>query len=305
MSQILPAVAAALPVGLIGGIVGALGYSMIDTTPMTAPSGASSGGVSEAAMLKMEQRLELAQTEIAYLRTKIDTGSASSGDDANAAAIRGFLMENPDLVFMDVLEQFQANEHLYSARRFAKVLNNGLRDPLFHDASDPMMGNPDGDVVMVEFFDYNCGYCKRAAPDLFKVVEQDSNVKLVFKELPILSASSTTAAQAALASQIQGKYQEFHSALIQYQGRISDTIVYRVAEQVGLDVAKLKQDMRSETVAKKLRETSQLAKSLGVSGTPAFIVGEQFMPGAVPASTLRQAIATTRAVQNAEQAQEG
>ena len=243
----------------------------------------------------------LAQTEIAFLRTKLDDAGSASASDASAASIRSFLMENPDLVFLDVLEEFQNNEHLYTSRRFAKLLNNGLREPLYNDASDPFMGNPDGDVVMVEFFDYNCGYCKRAAPDLFKVVNEDSNVKLVFKELPILSASSTTAAQAALASQIQGKYQEFHTMLIQYQGRINDDIVYRVAEQVGLDVAKLKEDMRSEAVAKKLRDTAQLATSLGVNGTPAFVIGDQFMPGAVPASTLRMAIASTRAAQ----AQEG
>lgn len=293
-----------LAIGLVGGLVSAAAFSAyFNATPDTSRLDALQKQLSA-----YEQEIGTLKQQVAAQASAVATATATATAAANAPAqqtaavsseaIRDYLVSNPDVIFMDALEVFQANEPVYTARRFSKLLDGGLREPLYNNASDPVMGNPEGDVVLVEFFDYNCGYCKSAAPGLFETVAADGNIKLVMKEFPILSAASQTAAKAALASQKQGKYEEYHTALIKFQGRVTDAVVFKVAEDVGLDVAQLKQDMESSLILEKLAQTSMLADQLGVTGTPAFMVGNTFMPGAVPPAQIQNAITLARAQAN-------
>lgn len=290
-----------IALGLIGGLVSAAAFSaFFNATPDTSRLDALQQQVSA-----YEEEIGSLKQELANQASAVATATATATAAANAPAqqtaavsseaIREYLMNNPDVIFMDALEVFQANEPVYTARRFSKLLDSGLRDPLYNSASDPVMGNPDGDVVLVEFFDYNCGYCKSVAPGLFDTVQADGNIKLVMKEFPILSAASQTAAKAALASQKQGMYGEYHAALIKFQGRVTDEVVFKVAEEVGLDMDQLKTDMESSVIAEKLAQTSILADQLGVTGTPAFMVGNTFLPGAVPQAQIQNAITLARA----------
>ncbi len=299
-----------LVLGLVGGLVG--GMLGASTLPMLTSSSseddqldALSKQVSayEIQVTELKQQLATQAIAVANAASQATAAAKASADQpprevsaASEDAIRAFLINNPDVIFMDALETFQANEPIYTARRFAKVLDSGLRDPLYNSSSDPFLGNPDGDVVLVEFFDYNCGYCKRSAPDLFKTVEADGNIKLVMKEFPILSEASRVAAQAALASQKQGLYDVYHTTLMNFQGRVTEDVVFEVAQEVGLDVDQLKVDMQSDFVAQKLAQTSALADQLGVTGTPAFMVGNTFLPGAVPAAQIEQAVDLARKV---------
>lgn len=299
-SSAMPPLVLGLIAGLAGGLLGGSVLSMVG------PSASSEEQIDaltkqvaayEGAMAELKQ--QVATQALALAETKAAAPSNANANQQVAAvsdeAIRAYLVNNPDVIFMDALDVFQANEPVYTARRFSKLLDSGLRDPLYHSASDPYLGNPDGDVVLVEFFDYNCGYCKSVAPGLFDSVQADGNVKLVMKEYPILSKASQVAAQAALASQKQNLYNEYHTALIKHQGRVTEDVVFQVAKEVGLDIEQLKVDMQSSLVQEKLAQTQVLASQLGVTGTPAFMVGDTFLPGAVPSEQIESAIARTRA----------
>jgi protein-disulfide isomerase len=165
---------------------------------------------------------------------------------------------------------------------------------VFDDPSSPTAGNPHGDVTMVEFFDYRCPYCKQVEPSLEKVIADDHHLRFVYKEFPVLGPVSTTAARAALAARKQGKYDAFHRAMMATKGQINDQTVMDVAGSVGLDVVQLKRDMESPDVDKTLKADFALADALDISGTPAFIVGNQIIPGAIDLDALKQAIADAR-----------
>lgn len=249
----------------------------------------------EAKVNALVLKLSKAESRIADLEAQQGVGAAPLNEDG----LRDYLVSNSDVIFMDALEEFQRNESFYTRKRFAKTLDReGLRDRLYFNANDPFIGNPESQTVLVEFFDYNCGYCKRAANSLFDLAQKDPDLKIVFKELPILSEGSRTAARAALASKMQGKYFEYHAKLMTHPGRLTDPVLYQIAEQVGLNVDKLKADMLSNEVSVQIAETAQIARTLGVSGTPAFMVGDEFMPSAVPLPQLEAAIAATRALTN-------
>ena len=138
----------------------------------------------------------------------------------------------------------------------------------------------DGDITVVEFFDYNCGYCKRGFHSIRELIEKDKNVRVVFKELPILSKDSEDAAKIALAARAQGKYWELHQALIESKGRATEASALEMAGKLGLDVAKLKADKDSEAVKGELARVEALARTMNISGTPHFLVGDQAIGGA-------------------------
>ena len=158
----------------------------------------------------------------------------------------------------------------------------------------PEHGNPKGDAVVVEFFDYQCGYCKRVLPSFMEVIDSDKNLRVIWKELPILGPVSRFAARAAMASDKQGKYLEYHIALMTLRGRLTEKRVMETAKSVGLDMGRLIEDMRSPKIDRYLDETLQLAESLGINGTPAFLIGNQLVPGAISADQMRQIIAQSR-----------
>ena len=146
---------------------------------------------------------------------------------------------------------------------------------IFRRPNAPTAGNPSGDVTIVEFFDYNCGYCKRAFGDVAKIVEKDPKVKVVFKELPILSKGSEEGAKVALAAKLQGKYWEAHRALIGLRGEINEQTALKAVEKLGLDMAKLKKDMEGSEVKGEIETVRNLAQKMGIQGTPHFLVGDQ------------------------------
>ena len=155
-----------------------------------------------------------------------------------------------------------------------------------NDHNAPVLGNPEGDVTVVEFFDYNCPYCRRVKPHIEALLEEDPNVRLVYREWPILGDGSVFAARAALASREQGKYEEFHWALMGMAGRAEEASVIQVAEQVGLDIAQLRRDMEAPEIDAHIAASMELSRALGFNGTPSFVIGDALVPGVIEADQM-------------------
>ncbi|MCH8834790.1 MAG: DsbA family protein [Proteobacteria bacterium] len=170
----------------------------------------------------------------------------------------------------------------------------GRQDELLNDPASPVGGNPDGDVTLVEFFDYQCPYCKTIFPSIQELLAEDRKLRFVFKEIPVLGKDSVFAARAALAARRQGKYLEFHMALMPARGKLTESRVMGLAEKVGLDVDRLRRDMAERTIGDMIRRNLELADALGIDGTPAFIIGDTQVPGAVEIDTLKTLIARAR-----------
>ncbi|MGO1074692.1 DsbA family protein [Inquilinus sp. CA228] len=213
--------------------------------------------------------------------------------EAIEQVVRDYIRAHPEIV-VEALDAYQAKKDEEERSAQAKTLTSRA-DELFRSASSPVIGNAQGDVTLVEFFDYQCGYCKRAQPDLERLVKQDGGLKVVLKEFPILGPASVTAARASLAAQMQGKYLDFHTKMMGLKGQLTDEVIYDTAKQVGLDVDKLKQDMNDPSVVAELRANMDLAEALGVRGTPAFVINDQIIPGAVGFDALKSEIDKERA----------
>lgn len=170
------------------------------------------------------------------------------------------------------------------------------REKVLRDPDIPSMGNPDGDVTIVEYFDYQCPYCKKVAPDIEKVVKEDGRVRLVLKDWPILGPPSPYAAKLVLAAKFQNKYDAAHQALIARVGRLTEPAVDQTLAGAGVDVAKAKVDLdahKTEIEALLSRNNAQ-AEAFGFNGTPAFIVGTFRIPGVLTAEMFKQAISDAR-----------
>ena len=219
------------------------------------------------------------------------TGSqATSPFDATQKAaiqaiIKEYLMNNPE-VMLEVQTALEAKMEQIQAEKLKVALEANAAE-IYRNADAPVAGNPSGDIPVVEFFDYNCGYCKRAFGDIAKLVEADPKVKLVLKELPILSKGSEEASRVALAARLQGKYWPVHRALIAMRGEVNEQSALKAAEKVGLDMTKLKQDMASDAVSGEITRVRELAQKMGIQGTPHFLVGDRAIPGA-PGNLLEQ-----------------
>ena len=207
-------------------------------------------------------------------------GGAFSAEQKSAieGIVKDYLLANPEL-FLDIQQRLEAKLEAQQAERLKATLEE-VAGTLFRDPDAPVAGNPKGDVTVVEFFVYNCGYCKRGLGDLIKLVQSDSNVRVVFRELPILSKGSDEAARAALAARKQGKYWEFHRAMLEQKGQANEAAALKIAEKLGLDVARLKADMASDEIKAEIAKVRDLAQRLGINGTPHFLVGDRSIPGA-------------------------
>jgi protein-disulfide isomerase len=193
--------------------------------------------------------------------------------------IKDYLLANPE-VMMDVQNALEAKMETLQAERLKLTLKESAAE-IFRRPNAPTAGNPNGDITVVEFFDYNCGYCKRAFGDIAKLVDKDPKVKVVFKELPILSKGSEEAAKVALAARLQGKYWEVHRTLIGLRGEVNEASALRAVEKVGgLDMTKLKKDMDSAEVKAEIETVRNLAQKMGINGTPHFLVGDRAIAGA-------------------------
>ncbi len=168
------------------------------------------------------------------------------------------------------------------------------RKAIYEDPDDYVAGNPKGDVTIVEFFDYQCGYCKRSFEPLMDFVEADGNIRLILKEFPILGPTSLEAAKAAIAAKRQGRYMEMHRALYEHKGGLDSDAIAKIAEELGLDVGKLKKDMADPAIQDQVSRTYRLAEQLNVDGTPAFIAGGVMYPGAADEERLDQMVKEAR-----------
>lgn len=206
--------------------------------------------------------------------------------------VRDYLLANPE-VLLEAMQVLETRSQAESAKSQRDAIQ-AAKAELFESKTSPVGGNPKGDVTLVEFFDYNCGFCKRANPERDKAVATDGKVRIVFKELPILGPSSVTAARAALAARAQGKYVELHEAMFDQPGSLTDDAVFKIAEAVKIDVKRLRRDMEDPAIDKEIEANRDLARKLGIRGTPGFIVGDQLIPGAIDAETFAKLFADAR-----------
>lgn len=227
------------------------------------------------------------------LRAQDNSGAATMDEQALHEVIRSYILDNPDVI-IEALESYQNRQRDAEQAGFTEALVNN-REAL---ERGPYAGNADGDILVVEFFDYNCGYCKRALPDVENVLENHPDVKFVFKELPILNASSRDAARWALAAGKQGQYWEFHSALMNHGGTKSVAALEMIAENLGLDVAQMRADAGSTAVREELEENIRLSRELGIRGTPAFVIGDVLAPGYMGYENMNEVINQVRSAQN-------
>lgn len=207
--------------------------------------------------------------------------------------VREYLLANPEIL-NEMIAELQEREQMSAAEKARTGIAQN-KEALYNDGFSHVAGNPNGDVTLIEFFDYRCGYCRKVRADLVTLMEQDSGVRLILKELPILSEASHEAAKAAIAAQNQGGdlYWKFHQAMLEADG-LDSAAIYDIAAGVGLDVARLKTDMEDPAVEKKIEQTHDLASKIGVDGTPAFIIGDKLVPGALDADGLKELVEAQR-----------
>ncbi len=237
----------------------------------------------------------LVLSAVVVLRGATDSapqGETTATEEAIEETVRTLLREHPEIVG-DALQAIMEKRHLAEEERRQLNLKAKARE-LNEDPGSVVGGNPTGDVFMVEFFDYNCPYCKRSHESVSAMVAEDGQIRFVYKEYPILGESSVIAAQAALAARAQGQYITFHNALMTHKGRLNKVAVMAVAEATGLDVARLKRDMTDPGIAAILSRNRALAKALEITGTPAYVIDDRLVPGAVDAASLKALVAEVR-----------
>ena len=205
--------------------------------------------------------------------------------------IKDYLITNPD-VMVEITKEIEKRQAAQQEAEHRKLIADN-KAAIFSRPSDFVYGNAKGDVTVVEFFDYNCGWCKKAIDDVVKLTKADPNVRVVLKEFPIFGEASAMAAKAAMASIKQGKYWDFHTALMREKTVTKDNL-FPIAERVGLNVAKLKTDMADPKLEEALKETTQLAQALNIEGTPGFIVDSKVNVGYLPTEGLQQLIGEIR-----------
>lgn len=214
------------------------------------------------------------------------------------AEMRAYLLENPEVIMeaIQILEQRRQVAEQQADRDIVLAQAQAL----YEDGFSYVAGNPDGDVTVVEFLDYRCGFCKRAHPMVEELLDRDPNVRLIVKEFPILGPDSVTAGKMAMAAleMDKTKYSDLHDQMMTYRGNLTEQVAYRLAAELGYDVAELKSRAGSEQIDDQLQQTYQLAQALGVQGTPAFIVGTEVIRGFLPIEDMLAAVEEARVQQN-------
>ncbi|WP_420429289.1 DsbA family protein [Kordiimonas sp.] len=210
------------------------------------------------------------------------------------AVLQDYLLENPEIV-MYAIRELQRRQSVAQMLPSIEMYRSFLEE----DKGAPVIGNPDGDVTIVEFFDYRCGYCRRHFPEVMRLVKEDGNIRLLPKQFPILDrpeekALSRMAAQAALAANKQGKFEEFHVALMGAGASVTEELIYKTATSVGLDLTQLKADMADKLIDKRIGNTLAIGQDIGFEGTPGYIIGKDVVLGAEGYDRLRQAVARAR-----------
>jgi protein-disulfide isomerase len=211
--------------------------------------------------------------------------------------LRDYLMNHPELL-QDVMAELDKRQNLADAEKHREGVKQHAQI-IFSSPRQITLGNPQGDVTVVEFFDYNCAFCKRAMADMTDLMKGDGKVKFVLKEFPVLGEGSTQAAQVAVAVRMQDKtggkkYLEFHQKLLGGRGQADKARAMAVAKEVGLDMARLEKDMASDEVKNTLQESFTIAEALGLNGTPSYVVGSDVVIGAVGLPALKERVNSTR-----------
>ena len=198
-------------------------------------------------------------------------------EDKIEIIIKNFLTQNPSFI-LSTLDDYKKTVEKTKKHNAISLLDS---------INNPGIFQKNADITIYEFFDYNCGYCKSVVKTILDVMSEDKKINFVFVEFPILSNESYTAAAAALAAEKQGLYTDFHLSLMKIRGRINEDIVFKTAKNISLDINKLKTDMKSSEIENTLKQNREIAKLLGLNGTPAFIIGDIIYPGALEKNSLK------------------
>ncbi len=197
--------------------------------------------------------------------------------------IHEYIMQNPELIIKSVeklrqiAEKEEKNKEDYLEKNFNSLAN---------EMDIPWQGNKDAKVVLVEFVDYNCGYCKKSLEAITEILKNNNKIKISFRDYPILSPTSTIAAQAALAANAQNKYFDFHANLMNYEGNLTENKIFEIAKESGLNINKLKEHMLDPKITSVLKRNKELAKNLGIRGTPTFLINGKLYAGALDLNRL-------------------
>jgi len=218
--------------------------------------------------------------------------TALPGQDAVQKAIHDYILEHPEVLIQSLRIGKEREQQRQAA--LGKSMIGSFKKELFEDENAPVLGNPTGDVTMVEFFDYRCPYCRQMESSLQTLVKNDAGLRIVEKEFPILGPASVYIARVALAAHRQGKHKQFRDALMAKKANIDEGTVLKLAEEAGLDIDRLKSDMNSPEIGLEIDHTREIAKALRLSGTPAFIIGTELVPGGTDLETLRSLVDDAR-----------
>ena len=246
-------------------------------------------------MQSMRNRILAALAASVLLAPVAAVGHAGHAEEPDRKAVEGivrdYLLGNPEVIeeAIGILRAKREEEKLKRAE--AAIAENG--EALRAHPMSPVSGSTQGDVTVVEFFDYRCGFCKRALPAVTALLEEDPNVRVVWKEFPILGPVSEFAARAAMAADRQRRYYPLHLALMK-EPELTEDKVLEIAAGIGLDMERLGRDMKDPAIRAYLDETRALAREIGIDGTPAFVVGDRLVPGAVDAARMKELVAATR-----------
>jgi len=210
--------------------------------------------------------------------------------------LRDYLIAHPEVI-QDAMAELDKRQSAADAEKHKATINQNAAT-IFSSPRQVVLGNPDGNVTFVEFFDYNCGYCKRAMDDMLTLLKDDPKLKIVLKEFPVLGPGSVEAAQVAVAVRMQDKtgkkYLEFHQKLLGGRGQADKARALAVAKDIGLDMARLEKDLTSAEVKVTLQENFKVAEALGLNGTPSYVIGDNVVVGAVGLEALKEKVNTSR-----------
>jgi protein-disulfide isomerase len=215
--------------------------------------------------------------------------TSTSTQDPSDAAIERYIRAHPEVIEQSLQGLLAKREA--ELRDHQKTALATKQKELLYDPTSPVSGNPKGEITLVEFYDYRCGFCKKAASAVTELQKVDPRVRVVYKDLPILGEPSELAAKAALASQAQGKHQAFHEALLASHADMTKESILKIAVKVGLEAKRLEADMANSKWQTVIDKNRALARELGISGTPGFIVGNELVPGWLDLNGLKELIA--------------
>jgi len=247
-------------------------------------------------MIRFAALAVMALTLISAPAHALDLNSMSDAERALfRAEVRAYLMDNPEVIIeaVNVLEQRQAVAETAADQML--VLQNAAE--LFDDGFSWVGGNPDGDITLVEFLDYRCAYCRRAMPEVAKLLAADGNIRLIVKELPILGDDSLVTSRFAVATKLVAgadAYKQVHDALMAYSGEVSDVALRRLSDGLGLDTDAIMARMAGDDISEQLAKTRALAGQLNISGTPTFVLEDELLRGYLPADQMAALISEKR-----------